>query len=300
MRIGLLASSNLMPGHADRRDDCFEYDEELGSLRGAFETLGLRLDPLLWDDAADSAGDFDALLPLMVWDYFEGHEGRFLDTMGRAAERAAVLNPPDMLRWNADKSYLDALAARGAKVIPTLSVDRVSPGHAQAAFERFGTDRIVIKPRVGGGAWRQVLHRKGDSWPASDQLPPGAALIQPFLPSVTEEGEYSFLFFGGQFSHACLKTAKSGDYRIQSLYGGREQTYRPNAKEIAIADSILATMDDTPLYARVDLLRGLDGELALIELELIEPYLYLPHAEVTDGVNQGALRLGTALKARLG
>ncbi|MGB6231209.1 MAG: hypothetical protein WBF53_13900, partial [Litorimonas sp.] len=152
---------------------------------------------------------------------------------------------------------------------------------------------------VGGGAWRQVLHAQGDPWPAPDALPPEGALIQPFLPSVVEEGEYSFLYFGGRFSHAVLKTAKPGDYRIQSLYGGAETTYRPRADEIKAADAVLATLDETPLYARVDLLRGSNGKLALIELEMIEPYLYLPHAEVVDGVNQGALRLGEALRGRV-
>jgi hypothetical protein len=116
---------------------------------------------------------------------------------------------------------------------------------------------------------------------------------------VQSEGEYSFLYFGGTFSHALVKTAKAGDYRIQSIYGGAEDTYQPSEAEIEAADAILATLDTVPLYARVDLLRGLDGELALIELEMIEPYLYLPHADVIDGVNQGAVRLGQALIARL-
>jgi hypothetical protein len=119
------------------------------------------------------------------------------------------------------------------------------------------------------------------------------------LPSVTAEGEDSFLYFDGEFSHALLKTAKPGDYRIQSLYGGAEQPYVPTSDEKAVAKAVLDTLDIPPLYARVDLLRGLNGRLALIELEMIEPYLYLPHAEIKDGVNQGAVRLGKAIIARL-
>lgn len=300
MRIGLLASSNLLPGHADKRGDAFEFDEELASLRSGFETLGLSVDPVLWDAADSYAADYDALLPLMVWDYFEGNETRFLDVMTRANETTPVLNPPALLRWNSDKAYLEELAARGANVIPTVQVDGVTPDDAARAFETFGADRIVIKPQVGGGAWRQALYTKGDVWPTADKLPPEGALIQPFLPSVTAEGEYSFLYFGGEFSHALLKTAKPGDYRIQSLYGGAEHAYAPTDDEKAVAKAVLATLDIPPLYARVDLLRGLDGQLALIELEMIEPYLYLPHAEIKDGVNQGAVRLGRAIMARLG
>lgn len=299
MTIGLLASANLLPGPGKKRDDAFEFDEELGSLRPAFAQLDMMLEPVLWDEADRHAERFNAMLPLMVWDYFEGHERRFLDVMTRANERTRLLNPPDLLRWNSDKLYLDVMARRGAKVIPTLRVESVTPEDADAAFARFGTDRIVIKPQVGGGAWRQALYRQGDPWPAADTLPPEGALIQPFLPSVVEEGEYSFLYFGGRFSHALVKNAKAGDYRIQSLYGGTETTYTPRPEDIQAADAILATLDQTPLYARIDLLRGLDGELALIELEMIEPYLYLPHANVVDGINQGALQLGQALKARL-
>ena len=299
MKIGLLVSSNLLPGHAEAREDMFEYTEELSSLQSGFVTLGLTIDSVLWDTAEEHSADYDAFLPLMVWDYFEGNETRFLETMSRIHETTPILNPPDLLRWNSDKRYLDEMAAKGATVIPTHTVEGVTERDAQVAFDAFGTDKIVIKPQVGGGAWRQVLHTKGEAWPNADELPPEGALIQPFLPSVQSEGEYSFLYFGGTFSHALLKTAKSGDYRIQSIYGGAETTYHPSEAEIEAANTILATLDEVPLYARVDLLRGLDGELALIELEMIEPYLYLPHADVIDGVNQGAVRLGKALIERL-
>jgi hypothetical protein len=112
MRIGLLASSNLLPGPADKRGDAFEFDEELSSLRTGFATLGLSVDPVLWDEADQRAVDYDALVPLMVWDYFEGNEARFLDVMTRAHETTPVLNPPALLRWNSDKAYLEELAAR--------------------------------------------------------------------------------------------------------------------------------------------------------------------------------------------
>jgi glutathione synthase/RimK-type ligase-like ATP-grasp enzyme len=300
MRIALLVSANLLPDSSDTRVDVFEFDEELATLTPAFAAEGMTLEARLWDDALTYAAEYDALLPLMVWDYFEGNEARFLATMTDAAKITPVFNAPNILRWNADKSYLAGLSERGAPVIPTRTVHGVSERDATAAFAAFGTDKIVIKPIVGGGAWRQVLHGQGDPWPAADQLPPEGALIQPFLPSVVEEGEFSLLYFDGQFSHALRKIAKDGDYRIQSSYGGREEPYQPSASDRATAEAVLASLDDTPLYARVDLLRGLDGQLALIELELIEPYLYLPLAEVRDdGLNAGAVRLAKALKARL-
>lgn len=99
-------------------------------------------------------------------------------------------------------------------------------------------------------------------------------MIQPFLPAVAEEGEYAFLFFGGEFSHCARKIPAGGDYRVQSEYGGREEVHHPSGQELALARSVLDRIDGDPLYARVDMLRGLDGQLALIEIELIEPYLY--------------------------
>ena len=124
-------------------------------------------------------------------------------------------------------------------------------------------------------------------------------MIQAFLPSVIEEGEYSFLYFGGSFSHALIKRPKKGGYRIQSLYGGTEETYTPSKQERVSARSVLNALTFTPLYARVDLLRGRDGKLKLIELEMLEPYLYLAHAEGEGGENKGAQKLATALEKRL-
>ena len=144
-----------------------------------------------------------------------------------------------------------------------------------------------------------MLYKQGDPFPSRDELPPEGAMIQAFLPSVIEEGEYSFLYFGGSFSHALIKRPKKGDYRIQSLYGGTEETYTPSKQECVSARSVLNALTFTPLYARVDLLRGRDGKLKLIELEMLEPYLYLAHAEGEGGENKGAQKLATALEKRL-
>ena len=298
-KIALLISDNLLPTAENARPDIFELEEEMGKLTPAFASHGMELVEVRWRDIAERAGEFDAILPLLVWDYFEGNEAAFLTAIAKAEAVTPVFNSFEMIKWNADKSYLDELHGRGAPVIRTLTVDHVTPRNVARAFEELETDTLVIKPKVGGGAWRQVLYKKGEPFPHADVLPPEGALIQPFLPSVTEEGEYSFLYFGGRFSHAARKTPKSGDYRIQSIYGGAEETYTPTQVERDRARDILDVLDDTPLYARVDLLRGNDGTLKLIELECIEPYLYLPHAKGEAGENEGAQKLAKALKARL-
>lgn len=298
-KVAVLASDNLMPGSDDPRKDVFELDEEMGKLVPAFAEHGMELDLIRWRDSAEKSTDYDAMLPLLVWDYFEGNEAAFMREMAKAARNTALFNPFDVLKWNADKSYLDELERAGAPVIETVILERVTRTGVEKAFDELRTDKVVIKPTIGGGAWRQVLYAKDDPFPETDTLPPESAMVQAFLPSVQDEGEFSFLYFGGQFSHALIKRPKSGDYRIQSIYGGTVETYTPTRLERDAARQVLDALNYTPLYARVDLLRGLDGGLKLIELEMLEPYLYLAHSPGEGGENKGAQRLAKALKARL-
>ena len=298
-KIALLISDNLLPDTKNGRPDRHELIEEVEKLTPALAALDMELVEVRWREIAERAAEFDAILPLMVWDYFEGNEDAFLSAIAKAEAVTPVFNSFDVLKWNADKSYLEELEAKGAPVIRSVTVDGVTKTNVARTFEELDTDTLVIKPTVGGGAWRQVLYKQGDPFPPASELPPESALLQAFLPSVLEEGEYSFLYFGGRFSHAARKTPKSGDYRIQSIYGGAEETYAPTQVELQTANDILDVLDFSPLYARVDLLRGRDGMLKLIELEMIEPYLYLPHAPGEGGENLGAQKFAKALQSRL-
>lgn len=298
-RVAILVSGNLLPGHPNQRDDVFELEEEMGKLVPAFADHGMELVTLDWRKAPDQAEHYDAMLPLFVWDYFENNLGEFLSAMARIDQSTKLMNRFTTLQWNSNKSYLDEMEAMGAVTIPTVAITQAKETEILRAMKELDAEKVVIKPDVGGGAWRQVLYAKGDPFPDTDQLPPDGAMVQPFLTSVTEEGEYSFLYFGGGFSHALQKKPKSGDYRVQSIYGGLEFPYTPTPEERDQARNILDVLDFTPLYARVDLLRGNDGRLLLIELEMIEPYLYLPFAEGESGDNKGAQKLAKAVLKRL-
>ena len=294
-KIAVLASGNLLPGHPDIRNDAHELEEEIGKLRPAFAALGMKLDVLKWREAADVADEYDAMLPLLVWDYYESNQQEFLQAMAQICQKTELYNRFDIIQWNSNKAYLEYLESQGAQTIPSHRVERVTPKEVQRSFEKWDCDKLVIKPEVGGGAWRQVLLGHGDPFPEKDLLPPAGALIQPFLKSVQEEGEYSFVYFGGAFSHALLKRPQKGDYRVQSSYGGHEQAYTPQKHERVQARAVFDMLDFTPLYARVDLIRADDGRLLLIELELIEPYLYLSFAEGAGADNKGAQKLAKAL-----
>jgi glutathione synthase/RimK-type ligase-like ATP-grasp enzyme len=137
-------------------------------------------------------------------------------------------------------------------------------------------DTLVIKPPVSAAADGTHRLRRGD--PLPDAARGRAMMVQPYLPSVAEEGEYSLLLFGGRFSHAIVKRPRAGDYRVQPHLGGSEEPCAPPDGAIEIAQAALAAAPAPAAYARVDLVRGLDGRLAVIELELIEPSLWLQHA----------------------
>ena len=271
--VAYLTSADMMPGAPDARADQFELERMLEVMVPACRDRSIDLRLRRWDDPALLDEDFDAIVVGTPWDYTERAE-EFLDCMAALDRRCPVFNPPAALRWNADKGYLLELAARGLSSVPTVAIAAPTASAIDAARQTLGVDEVVVKAQVGACAVRQVRLRSGDPLPAAALLPDGAALVQPFLPAILDEGELSFVFCGGQLSHALQKRPAPADYRVQSIYGGREQAILPQEADVALARSIVGAVPWDLLYARVDLVRRPDGALALMELEIIEPYLY--------------------------
>ena len=273
--IALLVTHDYYPSRPDRAEPDYAHNQ-LMLLREAFEPSGVIIEPVFWQDEGTDWSRFAAVLPLLAWNYPQATETflKRLDEIETAG--TSLFNDGDVIRANMDKGYLAELARRGAPVPPTLSVEACSPEVILASFDSLNADEIIIKPRIGAGAWRQARLKRGEPVPSADVLPPAAALIQPFLPAVTEEGELSLLYFGGRFSHALIKRPKAGDYRTQGQHGAVETGIDAPEGALEAAEAALAKADGTPLtYARVDLVRGADGNWLLMELELIEPWLYL-------------------------
>lgn len=253
-------------------------------------SIGLALESRAWTDAGDLRG-FALVMPLLVWGYHRDHHS-WLEAIHRwEAEGVRLLNPPSVLRWNPDKSYVGALGERGAPVVPTLYAERIDEAALRDAAAAFGTERVVAKPLVSSTAWKTIR------WPgdAVEDGPDGSAMIQPYLPSIESDGEVSLVYFGGRFSHAIRKVPKAGEFRVQPEYEGVIARHDPAADELAAAERILGAVEEELLYARVDLVRGLGGDPQLIELELIEPDLYLGYddgggAAWADAVNAAARR----------
>jgi glutathione synthase/RimK-type ligase-like ATP-grasp enzyme len=268
MRLAILTPDPADPAREGRWDQVF--DRMAGPLRQA----GAEVDGPAWTHAGDLSG-YDLVLPLTTWGYHRAG-ARWTELVG-AWEAAGVQlrNPGSVLRWNSDKGYLGRLAERGAPVPPTIYVERVTTEAMAEAAAKFGTERLVAKPRVSASAYRTLRWRTGE--PLADG-PDGPALIQPYLPAIESEGELSLFYLGGRYSHAVRKVPRSGDFRVQPEYQGVITAVEPAADEREAAEAILAAVEDRLLYARVDLVRGLEGRPVLMELELVEPDLYLGHA----------------------
>ena len=295
-RVCFLTSADMMKDRPGAREDWIEFELEFGLLERACARESIALEHRVWDSGFDPEG-FDAFMIGTVWDY-PPKLAAFLETIERLNAKAPLHNPPDVVRWNIEKRYLADLAEAGAPSIATVWADTADEASIAPAFDALDADTLVVKPLVGGGAWRQAVVKHGQALPPGADLPPGACLIQPFLPSVPEEGEYSFLFFGGRFSHALQKLPKAGDYRVQSIFGAREIVHEPRPGELDQCRAVLdaagrITGAGDLLYARVDMVRGLNGQLAVMELELIEPYFY-----PEQGPDMGAVFV-EALKERL-
>jgi glutathione synthase/RimK-type ligase-like ATP-grasp enzyme len=295
--IAILVTHDYYPSRADRSEPDYAADQ-LVLMNDALKPYGITTEPVFWQDPPSDWSRFSAAMPLLAWNYPQ-QVHLFLNCLAQIeAAGVLLLNQSDVIKGNMDKAYLAILSARGAPVPTTISVDGVAPDLVPSYFDQLGADEIIIKPRIGAGAWRQTRIKRGGVIPSSEHLPPDAALVQPFLPAVTQEGEMSLLYFGGIFSHALIKTPKQGDYRTQGQHGAVEVGIVAPADALRAAKAVLSKADGAPFtYARVDLVRGPKGDWLLMELELIEPWLYLAH----DGQSgrHGAALLAKAIAARL-
>jgi glutathione synthase/RimK-type ligase-like ATP-grasp enzyme len=246
------------------------YDVEAEALRRG----GIEVEPRPWTEPGE-LGRFDLIMPLVAW----GYHGdpllwhALLDRLEREGRK--VLNPVPLLRWNSDKRYLAELGRKGIAVIPTRIAEHLDEAALADARAEYGKE-LVIKPPVSASA--DGTHRLSAEDPLPEESRGRVMMIQPFLRSVAEEGEYSIMLFGGEYSHAIVKRPKAGDYRVQPHLGGTEVACEPPPGAVELAKAALAAAPAEAAYARVDMIRDGSGALAIIELELIEPALWLQHA----------------------
>jgi glutathione synthase/RimK-type ligase-like ATP-grasp enzyme len=258
------------------------YDVEAEALRRG----GVEVEPRPWTEPGELDG-FDVVMPLVAWGY-HADPARWHALLERFEEQATtVLNPVPLLRWNSDKRYLAELGRKGIAVIPTRIAEEMDELALADARAEYGAE-LVIKPPVSASA--DGTHRLQPDDPLPEESRGRAMMIQPFLRSVAEEGEYSIMLFGGEFSHSIVKRPKAGDYRVQPHLGGTEEPCDPPPGSIELAQAALAAAPAEAAYSRVDMVRDGSGALAIIELELIEPSLWLQHAPDSGGLFVAAIK----------
>ena len=251
------------------------FDAEAEALR----KRGVEVDAVPWTTTGDLSA-YDLVLPLVVWGYHLQYDDWQRWLHRAETNQLGVVNPPALLRWNSDKVYLTELGVRGVPTIETIEVNELSDADLAVAAERFGTGELVVKPPVSASATGTHRIRVGDEIPSTEIGQ--RMMIQPFLPSIASEGEYALILFDGLYSHTVVKRPKSGDFRVQPHLGGSTEPCEPPEGAIELATSALAAAPAAATYARVDIVRGTDGALRIMELELIEPALFLdvaPHGE---------------------
>ena len=239
----------------------------------ALAAAGLAVEQRVWTDPGDLTG-FDLILPLFAWGY-----QRDVAVWYALLDRLAglpVVNPVPVLRWNSDKAYLAELGAKGVAVVPTVEVAALDDASLAQARAALGAEEVVVKPAVSGGA--DGTHRVAPGAPIPADALGQRRLVQPLMPGILADGEYSLFFFGGAFSHAIVKRPASGDFRVQEQFGGRETRWDASDPARLLAAAALAAAPAPPVYARVDMVGDAAGVLHIMELELIEPSLFLHHA----------------------
>lgn len=260
-------------------DDPGDYVTDYHLSFDAMAELGWQVACVPWRNPSHDWSQYDAVYICTPWDYPDD-PSRFLETLTAIeASRAKLVNPLELVRWSLAKTYLRDLAERGGAVIPSLWFEHFDPGEVGGWFEYFDSGRVVIKPQVGTNSQHQFVLES----PVSDEVMSEVQrvyrerpfFVQPFIKNIQNDGEYSLFFLGGQYSHATRRIPEQGDFRSQEEHGAEVLTITASAEQIDAAERLLALVDPQPTYVRVDLVRDDDGSYLLMELELIEPSLYL-------------------------
>ena len=252
-------------------------DEEHAFLLHFLQQKGLSIHRELWADENVQWEQYQCIVLKSPWDYVE-KPNQFYNWLDRMTQlNIPVLNPAEIVKWNCDKHYLNDIADAGLKVIPTAFIEQGGKFQYDDHIKAFNNDPLIVKPCISGSSKNTFLlrnHSTPDISLINKLLEKEAMMVQPFIPGIQEEGEWALLFFGGKFSHALVKKPADGDFRCQQQFGGSVHSVQPNTSVLQAATEYVTQFAQGCLYARVDGL-VIDGIFYLMELELVDPVLFL-------------------------
>ncbi|MBX3287834.1 MAG: hypothetical protein KF855_00690 [Acidobacteria bacterium] len=235
--------------------------------------LGWEVSTVSWRDTNADWNDFDVVVIRTTWDYHYAPD-EFLNVLEKIdASPARLENALTTVRWNLDKTYLRDLEEKGINIVPTVWANGAfSADDLEKWKTGLNADELIVKPTVSATA-RDTFRIRSFDAAVSNVFNGRNFMIQPFMRSVVEEGEFSLFYFNGEYSHTILKRPKTDDFRVQEDHGGIISEAEPETAMLTAAQQINDTIEPLPLYSRIDLVRH-NGDFALMELELIEPALY--------------------------
>lgn len=285
----------------DRRwvlpNDLSEYASNIlkedGLLMEALKELGYSVARKSWDDQLFDWNKTRYIIFRTTWDYFDRFD-EFSIWLENVQQATHLINPKELILWNIDKHYLGDLEKKGIPIPPTQFIEKGTIGSLADHISKKRWKKFILKPAISGAARHTYLFSK-DSVNEIEEvfqelIHNEAMMLQEFQENIYSKGEIALMIFGGKFSHAVLKKAKQGDFRVQDDFGGTLHDYIPKEEEIAIAEACIQACPITPLYARVDIMWNNNGDPVVGELEMIEPELWFRRD------TKSASRLANAIK----
>ena len=258
--------------------------EEDGVLLAAFNKQNIKCRRIAWEDPDFDWSSTKVALIKTTWNYFH-HIPEFINWVKNTSEKCLMVNSKDIIIWNMDKRYLFDLAKNGVIIPETHLLPPKEKFNPEQWNEKLGNKHFVVKPTISGGSkdtfYLKPPYNKVDIALIQEAVENQSMIIQPFINSIVEQGEYSMVFVNSKLTHAMVKRPQLNDFRVQPYHGGTLQNYLPNKREINFGEEVLQVckkIKGCPIYARVDFCHGSSGELLLMELEVIEPQLWFPES----------------------
>lgn len=243
----------------------------------ALKSEGLKVHRTNWDNPNFDWSSTEYIIFRTTWDYFDRF-AEFSKWLEYVSTVTKLINPKSLIYWNIDKHYLNDLKNAGVRIPQTQFIEQGETRQLKDICSELEWAEFILKPVVSGAARHTYRFKLSDVNQHEEifksLIADEGMMIQEFQNKIMTKGEVAFMVFGGKYSHAVLKTAKAGDFRVQDDFGGTISNYTPNAEEIKFIEHAVSACSPVPVYARIDVIWNNQDELCIGEIELIEPELW--------------------------
>lgn len=243
----------------------------------ALKNEGIRVGRKSWSDSNFDWSSTKFIIFRSTWDYFDRYD-EFSIWLKNVSTKTTLLNSAEIINWNIDKHYLLDLKQKGIHICESFFIEKGTTTSLLELHKKLGWQKTVLKPCISGAA-RHTYKLEKDTLQKHETIfqeliSNEAMMLQPFQENIITKGEFSFIIINKKYSHAVLKMAKPGDFRVQDDFGGTVQAYEASDTEIEFAEKAVKACKGSPMYARVDVIVDNKNKLAISEIELIEPELW--------------------------